>query len=382
MIIAADYNAALRQVAGIGRYSREMVRALLAADPSIELRLFYAARDLKGDSWGLKVLHELQRSFRGVHPVGLPFSERQLAIIWQRARLPLPVELWTGPVGIVHALDFVLPPVRRARSVVTVHDLSFRVHPEAAHPKLKRYLDRAVPWALERSSHVVAVSRSTAVDVHRLLHVPMHKITVIEHGISPRFRRIEDHGELERVRSRYALRRPFFLHVGTIEPRKNLLRLMEAFAGMQQGAEARPELVLAGKQGWLSDPIVAGAQATSGVRLLGAVDEADLPALYSLAQAVVYPSLYEGFGFPALEALACGTPVITSNTSSLPEVVGSAAIMVDPRDVTQLRQAMERVLVEPQTVVRVAGPRQTARFTWERAAQQLLEVYRRLLQPS
>ncbi len=375
MLIAVDYNAALRQIAGIGRYSRELVRSFHALGSGDELVLFYAANDLPPTGWGLAHLRQLLEAAPNIRAVALPFTERTLTILWQRVRLPLAVERWTGPVDIVHAPDFVLPPVRHARTLATVHDLTFRVHPETAFPKLRRYLNSAVPRTLRRADGLIAVSESTSRDLQRLMSVPPTKITVIEHGIGPEFQRVTAAATLERVRQRYGLDAPFFLHVGTIEPRKNLARLMTAFS--QLAADRPFELLLAGKSGWLAEPLLAQARATPGVRLLGPVDEADLPALYTLAYAVVYPSLYEGFGFPAVEALACGTAVITSNTSSLPEVVGNAALLVNPHATDELRTALQRLADEPglTTLAQRTGPQQTARFRWERAAQSLLKVY-------
>ncbi len=383
MIIAIDYNAALRQIAGIGRYTRELVYSLLLEDQEAEVVLFYAARDLDPQGWGMAGLMQLRQQFPAIRPVPLPFTERLLAILWQRARVPLPIERWTGSVDIVHAPDFVLPPVHKAVTVVTVHDLTFRVHPETAHPRLRRYLERAVPRSLKRATAIIAVSQSTATDMQRWMGIEPGKITVIPHGISSHFCRVVQAQEIERVRDHYALYAPFFLHVGTIEPRKNLLRLMEAFQELQvpQGQPA-PELLLAGRTGWLANPIIAAAQITPGVRLLGPVPDADLPVLYSLATAVTYPSLYEGFGFPALEALACGTPVIAANTSSLPELIGELGLLVAPHDTEAIKHAMERVLTEPVLTsrARMQGPAHAAHFTWERAAQQLLGVYRGILE--
>lgn len=379
VIIAIDYNAALRQIAGIGRYAREMVRSFAALASGDELVLFYAARDLDPASDALRQLRELQATYPAIRTVALPFTERHLTIIWQRLRLPLAVERWTGAVDWVHAPDFVLPPVQQARSLVTVHDLTFRVHPETAHPRLKRYLDTAVPRSLARATHIIAVSESTKRDIVELLGVAADKITVIPHGLSPQFKRVIDQAELERVRARYDLSATFFLHVGTIEPRKNLVRLIDAFTGLRiPPDQPQPELLLAGKQGWLAEPILARAQAAPHVRLLGPVADADLPALYTLAACVVYPSFYEGFGFPAMEALACGTPVVAANTSSLPELVGDVGLLIDPQNTDALQTAMQQVLDDPQHTVRArsAGPRHTAPYTWERAARQLLDVYR------
>ncbi len=382
MNIAIDYNAALRQNAGIGRYTRDLVRALLDLDSGDALVLFYAGRDLPPEHPGLQALRALESQSERVRAVAIPLSERWLTIAWQRARLPIPVERWTGPVDLVHAPDFVLPPVRRAPTLLTVHDLTFRVHPETAHANLRRYLERAVPRSLARATHILADSQSTKRDLERLMGVPGDRVTVLYPGVGPRFRRVDDSRQLRAVRERLKLPPRFLFSVGTLEPRKNLQRLMRAFA---QVLRDRPELgdvelLLAGKPGWLSEPIVAAARATPGVRLLGPVDDADLPALYTLATATVYPSFYEGFGFPPLESLACGTPVLVSNTSSLPEVVGDVGILVDPMDETAIADGITRLLTDASLAgdARRRGPEQAARFSWERAARQLSSVYHML----
>ena len=388
MRIAIDYNAALRQVAGIGRYTRELVRALAAADSGDRFVLFYAGRDLDG-AVGVDALNDLRATYPSIELAPIPMPERWLPIMWQRARLPVPVEWWTGRVDVLHAPDFVLPPSHTRRTLVTVHDLSFRIHPEAAHERLRQYLEDAVPRSLRRATHVLADSRSTASDLQQLMGVAPSNITVLYPGIGPQFRRVEDEERRAAVREKYGLPPRFFFHIGTIEPRKNLERLMNAYAVVRPEDAATTSappvgLLLAGKPGWLSDPIVARARQTEGVLLPGPVDDADLPVLHSLATALVYPSLYEGFGFPPLEALACGTPVVASRTSSIPELVGDAALLIDPLDEAALGDALRRVLAEPQITMaaRRDGPAQAAQFTWDRAAQQLLGMYRSLAHSS
>lgn len=375
MKIALDYNAALRQIAGIGRYTRDLVRAFLRQRSDDELMLYYAARDLSPDHPGLRALTALQAEFPQVRPAPIPLTERQLTILWQRVRLPLPVERWTGPVDLVHAPDFVLPPVKSAPTLLTVHDLTFRVHPETAHANLRRYLDRAVPRSLRRATHVLADSASTRRDLERLMGVPDDKITVLYPGVGAQFTRVTDQAQLEAVRARYDLPARFLFFVSTIEPRKNIARLLESYRRVCDPQQIG--LILGGKPGWLSAPIVEAANRTAGVRLLGPVDDADLPALYTLATGCVYPSLYEGFGFPPLEALACGTPVLTSNTSSLPEVVGDLGVLVDPTDVDSIGAGIVRLFHDDslRASVLARGPEQAAQFTWERAGAELHTIY-------
>jgi glycosyltransferase involved in cell wall biosynthesis len=203
------------------------------------------------------------------------------------------------------------------------------------------------------------------------------KISVLYPGIGTRFRRVEDQHVLAQVRAHYRLPERFLLHVGTIEPRKNLERLMAAFAQVR-ARQPDAGLVLAGKPGWLADPILQTAHETPGVLLTGPVADADLPAMYTLATGLIYPTLYEGFGFPPLEALACGTPAAASSASSLPELAGDAMALFDPLDTAAIAHAVERMLDDPQVAerARTAGPAQAAQFSWQQAAQRLHTIYR------
>ena len=199
----------------------------------------------------------------------------------------------------------------------------------------------------------------------------------------PRFRPIEDEGELERVRRRYSLDEPFILSLGTLEPRKNYVRLIEACAQLRRRLPSAPSLIIAGGHGWLYEDILAAAKrhGNGSVRSLGFVPDEDLPALYTLAELFAFPSLYEGFGLPPLEAMACGTPVVCSNRPSLPETAGDAALMVDAEDIEGLATAMQRALEDEKlrTEMIAKGLAQANRFTWKKAAEKLLDAYRETL---
>ncbi len=369
MHIGVDYTAAVRQGAGIGRYTRGIVGALARLDQLNRYTLVVPrdARPIPTDTDRMRCLR-------------LPLNEWPLTIAWHRLRLPLYVELFTGRLDLFHSPDFVLPPVRRARTVVTVHDLSFLRYPECAARGLVSYLSAVVPRSLRRADLILADSAWTKQDIVDLLGMPADKIAVVPAGVGPEFRPIARRDDLERVRERYRLPPRFILHVGTLEPRKNLLRLMEALRALPDPDVA---LVLVGGKGWLYDDIFAGVQRlglTGRVIFPGYIAEADLPAVYNLAIVLAYPSLYEGFGIPPLEAMACGTPVVCSHSSSLPEVAGDAALMVDPLDTAALTHALQRVLDDGslRADLRRRGLEQAQRFTWDAAAQRLLAAYGRL----
>ncbi len=310
----------------------------------------------------------------------LPLSERWLTIAWHRLRLPLPADLFTGRVDVFHSPDFVLPPVRRGtRTLVTVHDLSFLRVPQCADAGLRAYLSQVVPRSVARADHVLADSESTKRDLIELLGTEPDKISVVPAGVEPRFRPVADGEALERVRQRYGLPRRFILSLGTLEPRKNFTALIEAFAKL---GERERKLVIAGGQGWLYEDIFATIERlglADRVVFTGFVADEDLPALYSLAELFAFPSLYEGFGLPPLEAMACGVPVVCADNSSLPEIVGRAGLLLEATDTAGLAAAMHRILAD-EAVRRgmvEKGLRQAQQFTWERAAERLLAVYER-----
>jgi len=319
-----------------------------------------------------------------------PLSERTLTILWHRLRLPIPVEWFTGPVDIFHSTDFVLPPVRQARTILTVHDLTFMRLPQCAKAGLRAYLNKVVPRSIERADLVLADSQSTKNDLIDLLGVSPDKIEVVYAGVERRFRPMEGEIALQRVKKRYELDFPFILSLGTLEPRKNFTGLIEAYALMRssragfhtcQGKGDRGlKLVIAGVKGWLYDEIFARVEELgleNEVIFPGFITDEDLPALYNLAELFVFPSLYEGFGLPPLEAMACGTPVVTSDRPSLPEIVGDAGLLVEATDNQELAKAMERVLTDEylRREMREKGLKQAEKFTWEAAAGKLLDVY-------
>jgi glycosyltransferase involved in cell wall biosynthesis len=375
MRIGIDYTAAMRQRAGIGRYTRELVGALLRLSSPHRYILFAATGGM-----GKGALACLPADAPcALRPV--PLSDDWLARLWHRLRLPIPVEAVVGRVDLFYSPDFVLPPtLPRTRTLLTVHDLSFLHYPDHFVPKLVRYLERVVPRSVARADRVLADSEATRADLIRLLGVPAGKVEVLYSGVDPRFRPDPEPGERERLGARYGIGdRPYVLSVGTLQPRKNFVRLIRAFARLSPAAlRLAPSLVIAGGHGWLYEEVLQEAERhRDRVRLLGFVDDADLPALYRNAALFVFPSFYEGFGLPVLEAMACGVPVVCSNASSLPEVAGDAALLVDPRDEQGLATAMERALTDEtlRAGMRTKGLRQAARFTWDRAARQLLSVF-------
>lgn len=377
MDIAIDYTAAARQGAGIGRYARELIDAVLATVSPHTFVLLTAAAGL-GEAW-----YHMQQRLREVvaHPGkltfrDLPLTDDWMARLWQRLRLPLPAEWITGHVDVFYSPDFVLPPLQqRTRALLTVHDLSFLRHPETFPPKLGAYLKQAVPRSIARADHILADSEATRRDLLELLNVSPGKVTTLYGGVTARFAPQAADGERERLQTQYGIgARPYILAVGTVQPRKNYIRLMEACDPL--AAQRDLDLIIVGRPAWLSEPIIAAAKQRSYVHLMGFLADTDLPALYRQAEVLAFPSVYEGFGFPPLEAMACGTPVVASTASSVPEVVGDAGLLLDPLDVPAWTAALTQVLDAPalRAHLRQAGLARAATFTWARTAQTWLDV--------
>jgi len=370
--IGIDYTAAYEQGAGIGRYVRDLIRALAAHDRSTAYRLFVAGapRDSLPPAPGPNFQWRPTR-----------ITPRWFARLWHRLQLPLPVETFTGKVRLFHATDFTLPPtLPGTKTLLTVHDLSFVRAPETSTPVLKAYLDRVVPRSARRATHVLADSQATKDDLIELYGMPPEKITVLLSGVNPEFKPVTDTNSLRAVRQRYQIPdNPYIMSIGTVQPRKNYARLITALAALGPAHED-VHLVIAGGRGWLDSPIfraVYDQGLEDRVHFIGFARDEDLPALYSGAACLAYPSLYEGFGFPVLEAMACATPVVTSTISSMPEVAGDAALLVDPYSVEAIAEALGRLLSDSElreTLVR-RGIEQAAQFTWSRTARQLREIY-------
>ena len=373
--IAIDYTPACEQGGGIGRYVRELTAALARLDRGMEYRLFVSGAS--------RPLPPPPASNFVWKPTPIP--PRWLARAWHRARMPIPAEVFTGQIDLFHATDFVLPPtLPSTRTLLTVHDLSFVRVPQAASPPLKAYLDRVVPRSVKMADHILADSQATKDDLLELYSTAADKITVLYSGVDSRFQRITNAAVLEQAKAKYGLTGvDYLLSVGTVQPRKNYSRVIRALAGLrQQGYDLH--YAIAGGKGWLEDEMhqtIAETRLGDAVHLPGFVDDDDLPALYSAARTLVIPSLYEGFGLPILEAMACGTPVITSSLSSLPEVAGKAGILVNPLDISAIGDAILRIESDSQhrAFLIDAGYQQVRKFTWERAARQLKSIYEHLL---
>ena len=311
--IGIDFTSASRERAGIGRYARELIRALSRLDHTNRYVLF-----VPHDAYAELVHYEWSPNFSIRRA---PLTERYLAALWQRARVPLFVEAFIGAVDVFYSPDFLLPPTRARRTLVTVHDLSYVRVPECFPAPLLNYLNRSVPRALNRADLVLADADSTRRDVNDVYRVPLDKIKTLYSGVDPRFNPSISPKSQARVRE-LTRGKPYLLSVSTIQPRKNYARLIEAYAKIANGEwqiansqflVRNLQLVISGAKGWMFEDVFQTVERL-GLRerviFPDFVSDDDLPALYAGATLFVYPSLYEGFGLPVAEAMECGAPVV------------------------------------------------------------------------
>ncbi|MBN1284351.1 MAG: glycosyltransferase family 4 protein [Anaerolineae bacterium] len=394
MRIAIDASrTTVKQRTGTEAYSLHLIRALINLNTQHHLTLYFrdvpdpALFPAAGATRRIRGMIDHAPAAAGVWTVE---SER-----WTLTALPFP-RLWTHlrfaralfadrpDVTFVpaHTLPFVFP----GPGVATVHDLGHRYFPEAHTAASRLYIDLTTRYSARRARCVLADSAATRRDLMAFYGVPGEKIRVVYPGVDPNLKPVHDAEALEAVRAQYDIPGPYLLYLGSIQPRKNLSRLVEAYAAWRSEAGAKYYLVLGGKKGWLYEDIFAAVRRLGleeWVRFPGYIDGAHVAALYSGAVAFLFPSRHEGFGFPVLEAMRCETPVVCSNTSSLPEAAGDAALMVDPESVADIAAAIARITGDAELRARLveAGKAQAARFTWEAAARQTMAALEAAAQP-
>lgn len=362
-----DVSAAVHRRAGLGRYAESLIRAMNELAPD-RIGLFYNRES-------------------GIHPIqGLDHLPTRTVRLGYK---PWRMLVWLGQLSHIgwdrffrdtltfHATEHLLLPLHSVPTVLTVHDLIFRRFPQYHKPLNRWYLNLTMPLYVKQATAIIAISQATKQDLISAYGVPADKIRVVYEAADPRFKPQAEH-EIARVRSKYSLPERYILFVGTIEPRKNLPRLLEAYRKVHR-AGLTDALVVVGKRGWLVGDFFRKLEDETlpPVILPGFVSDEDLPALYAGAQALAFPSLFEGFGLPMLEAMACGTPVVASRAGSLPEIGGDAAVYFDPESIEEMAEALERVLTDAELAehLRRKGLARAKQFSWRKAARETLDIY-------
>src|SRR5215813_808563 len=370
MRIGLDGYPLSEPLTGVGHYTLELARALAAAHPADQFELIspkpFESGVQSGARQNLGFVKGKSSSIRGHWwSVGLPLYARRAAL------------------DLFHGTNFELPLWNRKRTVLTIHDLSALRYPELHRPRLARRARLRLPLAAKAASAIITPTEAIKREVCAQFRLKTEKVSVVHEAPRSSFRPLLFEDMLE-TRKRFGVEDDFLLFVGTLEPRKNLLTLLKAFDQILRHTSFRPQLVVAGGEGWLMDETFSFMQ-DSGVneqlRLTGYLDDEELRALYSSCKVFVYPSLYEGFGLPPLEAMACGAPVVASRIPALQETLDDAAILIEPLDVEGLAKAIVGLLQhdEHRREVSVAGLTRVERFSWTRTAQLTYEVYRRVL---
>ena len=352
----------IAQHSGVGHYTAQLLAALIDRSDARQYALL-ANRTLNG-----------RAPLGTLGQVGRRFPNRSAWL-----QLALPRDLAALRADVCHFPNSIAPLHAPCPIVITLHDMSLFLH-AGLHPvKSQLFVRSIIPAVARRAAAIITVSHHAKQDIVAGLHVPPEKVHVIYEAAASQYRVITNAAELERVRSRYELKRPFVLYVGTIEPRKNLTRLVTAFAQARRRCPDL-ELVLVGQLGWKYAALLKAIEDLnlgSALRRLGYVPNEDLPALYNLARLLAFPSLYEGFGLPVIEAMACGTPVLTSNGSSLAEIATGAAWLIDPHNVDAMADGLARLAIDDDLHghLRAEGLARAAQFSWQRAAEETVRVY-------
>ncbi len=361
MHIGIDTRLTYYRTGGISTYMRRLVTSLEDLDTANEYTILQSR----------KASHTLTRRFHSVR-LWTPSHHRL-------ERLALSVELARFNLDVLHSPDFI-PPVRGARKhVITVHDLTFLHYPQHLTKEARGYYNNQIELAVEQADHILADSEATKSDLENMLRVPPEKITVHMLGVDERFQPITPDA-LEPQRLKLELPPQYILFVGTFEPRKNILGLLQAYKLLLEDLPNAPPIVLVGRRGWLFEETMQKIEDLNlGSRIIWRdnIDDDDLPTVYNCASLLVLPSFYEGFGFPALEAMACGTVPVVSNRSSLPEVVGDIGLQFNPDDPADIAEAIKKGLTDAdwREINRQRGLDRAKAFRWETTAKIALSVY-------
>lgn len=363
MKIGIDVTASIYSGTGVASYYRSLIPELIREGQDCEFVLL---------GYAMRRFPELKLANRKLF---LP--PRIMEILWNKFHV-LPVEMLTGNLDIFHAWDYLQPPVKKAKIVTTIHDLTPIKFPLYHHKSTVEAQTQRLKWVRREADIILADSKATKRDIVELLGIPEEKIKVVylaagelyeEFRVKSSEIRVK---EIERGKKKYGIEGEYFISVGTLEPRKNLKRVLEAFSINAQRTALNVQLVIVGRAGWGED-----LPQLNNVKLLGLVPDEDLPGLYAGSAGLIYPSLYEGFGLPVLEAMTVGCPVLTSDRGSLAEVAGRAAVTVDPENTESIIWGIESLIKDREKLI-AKGLKRSGNFSWKKTAKETLSVYRSL----
>lgn len=368
MHIGIDARLTYYAGGGISQYIRYLIRSLAETDHRNDYTILLSRKDARSRQ------RPLVENFH-TRSLWTPSHHK-----WERWTLS--AELVRHQLDVVHSPDFIPPAFGARCRIITVHDLNFLYYPEFLTPESHRYYSGQIEWAVKEANHISADSEHTRRDLIDKLSVEPEKITTVHLAANPMYEGGLSEQSMVRTLRKYKLSAGFILFVGTLSPRKNIPTLITVYEQLVVKAGMNPQLVIVGGKGWLYDDIfaaISNSSKASDIIHFNHVSDTELAHFYSAAGALVLPSYYEGFGLPPLEAMHCGCPVIVSSRSSLPEVVGSAGIKLDPDDVEGWVEALTSVLDDSQLRERmiVAGHDQARRFSWGRTATETMELYER-----
>lgn len=392
MNIAIDGRTIVHNKTGVGAYAERLVRALLQLDTINNYFLYLVEPNDRIDAPNLQkiLIPGYERMFRNRYFENfmVPKDVRRYDFdIFFDPAYALPLFPRFGKIlsyiPLPKVLEYFFNSNRKVKYVATIHDVISFIFPQYFTTKMRLWVRYFVWNAQHVADRVIADSECTRDDLSKLYPKLSDRITVIYPEVDERMRQVKDASILSKIRSKYSLPEKFILYVGTIEPRKNVESISGAYALLPSALREQYHLVLGGSIGWYAKKILAEISSHNlkeKTHFIGYVDDEDLPGLYSLASVFVFPSFYEGFGYPPLEAMACGTPVISSNRSSLPEVVGDAAILVNPTDVAEISTAIDKVLTDPLLAaeLREKGLKRTKMFGWKKCAEETLRVFEKM----
>ncbi len=373
MRIGIDIRSLIFRKTGINQYTKNIVKSLAKIDKDNDYILFCNVKS-RYDWLKFNNIKE--------EVIWLPHFEKFTEKFWTEVLLPN--RLASKKIDLFHSPRFTLPQKKPCKFIITMHDLAFKKFPQLVKKEEINVFRNQIEAAVNRADKIIADSQNTKKDLINLFNIRNDKIEVIYLGVDEVYHPIRTQELLRETKNKYNLPREFILFVGTIEPRKNLKRLIEAFYELKKNKSIEHGLVIVGEKGWLCDDIfetLGKLHLNQDVIFAGYIPESELPLIYNAADLFVFPSLYEGFGLPPLEAMACGVPVVTSNVSSLPEVVGDAAILVDPYNIQAIAEAIEQVLENNNLREKMIekGFNQAKKFSWEKAARETLNLYYKCL---